>query len=247
MTQNGHLDEADVSEQLADNPADPATVFTGLAQVVYQGTDLSGVYNAICIAATLMVPGCHHASVMVRHGARYRTVAASDQCAREVDALERKTGEGPCLDAIVEEAPQFEHDLRDPQRWHDLAREVVRDTPVRAMMGFPFVIEGEKTGALDIFSDTPGGFSTSAIERAVVLAAFATIAATAAVRGEDAAALRAGLLSNREIGKAIGMLMALRKISDDEAFDLLRHVSQDMNIKLAEVARHVVESRGTLA
>ena len=34
--------------------------------------------------------------------------------------------------------------------------------------------------------------------------------------------------------------MAFHKISDDEAFDLLRKASQDMNIKLAEVAREVV-------
>ncbi|BBX71578.1 GAF and ANTAR domain-containing protein [Mycolicibacterium psychrotolerans] len=236
-----------MSERLADNPADPATVFTGLAQVVYHGTDLAEVYTALCISATLMVPGCHHASVMVRGAKNFRTVAASDQWAREVDELERATGEGPCLDAIVEEAPQFEQDLRNPQRWHALAREVVAQTPVRAMMGFPFVIDGEKTGALNIFSDTPDGFSAEAVERAVVLASFATIAATAAVRGEDAAALRAGLLSNREIGKAIGMLMALRNVSDDEAFNLLRHVSQHMNIKMAEVARQVVASRGNLA
>lgn len=235
-----------MSERLADTPADPGTVFTGLAQVVYHGSDLTEVYNAICIAATLMVPGCHHASVMVRRGSRFRTVAASDQTAKEVDAFERSTGQGPCLDAIVEEAPQFEHDLRAPKRWHSLAQVVVAQTPVRAMMGFPFVIEGEKTGALDIFSDTPCGFSEEAVERAIVLASFATVAATAAVRGEDATALRAGLLSNREIGKAVGMLMALRNVSDTEAFDLLRHVSQNMNIKLADVARQVVDSRGQL-
>ena len=44
----------------------------------------------------------------------------------------------------------------------------------------------------------------------------------------------------RDIGKAVGLLMAFHKISDTEAFDLLRKASQDMNIKLAEVAREVV-------
>ncbi len=53
--------------------------------------------------------------------------------------------------------------------------------------------------------------------------------------------LRDGLQSNREIGKAVGLLMAFHQISDDAAFDMLRKASQDMNIKLAEVARQVVE------
>jgi AmiR/NasT family two-component response regulator len=65
-------------------------------------------------------------------------------------------------------------------------------------------------------------------------------------KGEDAASLRRGLLSNREIGKAVGMLMLLHEMSEDEAFDLLRRHSQGLNIKLADVARQVIERRGGL-
>ena len=57
---------------------------------------------------------------------------------------------------------------------------------------------------------------------------------------ENAATLRAGLVSNREIGKAIGLLMAMHSITDDQAFEMLSKVSQEMNIKLAEVASQVV-------
>jgi AmiR/NasT family two-component response regulator len=55
-----------------------------------------------------------------------------------------------------------------------------------------------------------------------------------------AASLRAGLESNREIGKAVGLMMAFHKINDEEAFQILRKASQDMNVKLIEVARQVV-------
>jgi AmiR/NasT family two-component response regulator len=55
-----------------------------------------------------------------------------------------------------------------------------------------------------------------------------------------------GLLSNREIGKAVGMLMLLHNMTEDEAFDLLRRYSQSLNIKLADVARQVIESRGRM-
>ncbi|APD84127.1 hypothetical protein AN480_29625 [Mycobacterium intracellulare subsp. chimaera] len=46
--------------------AEPTAVFTGLADIVYQGSTPAEIYAAICIAATLMVPGCDHASVMLR-------------------------------------------------------------------------------------------------------------------------------------------------------------------------------------
>jgi AmiR/NasT family two-component response regulator len=38
--------------------------------------------------------------------------------------------------------------------------------------------------------------------------------------------------------------MMLHKVDEQEAFDILRRYSQDLNIKLADVARSVIESRG---
>jgi AmiR/NasT family two-component response regulator len=72
------------------------------------------------------------------------------------------------------------------------------------------------------------------------------VAAAAVARGEQAELLRRGLLNNREIGKAIGMLMVLHNVSEREAFDMLRRVSQAMNVKLAEVARELISRGGQL-
>jgi AmiR/NasT family two-component response regulator len=42
------------------------------------------------------------------------------------------------------------------------------------------------------------------------------------------------------------MLMLLNDVTQEEAFDTLRRLSQEMNIKVAEVARAVVKERGQL-
>jgi len=118
--------------------------------------------------------------------------------------------------------------------------QVVRQTPVRSAAGFRIIAGKEKIGALNLFSDRVGGISERSADQAILLAAFASVAVSALHSKEEARTLAAGLESNREIGKAIGLLMAFHKISDDAAFDLLRKASQDMNIKLAEVAREVV-------
>ncbi|WP_246216875.1 GAF and ANTAR domain-containing protein [Mycobacterium botniense] len=225
---------------------DPANIFAALAEIIYQGSDPAEVYAAICIAATLVVPGCDHASLLVRRNDHYVTIGASDRIAQRIDDLERTVGDGPCLDAIEEETPQIDTDLTTPSAWPNLAARLVAETPVRGAMGFRILVDKRKVGALNLFSDTPNSFDTESARRGIVLASFASVAINAIASGEDAATLRHGLLSNREIGKAIGMLMLLDDISEEEAFDKLRRCSQEMNIKLADVARAVIENRGRL-
>ena len=113
-------------------------------------------------------------------------------------------------------------------------------------MGFRLLIDKRKGAALNLFSETPNMFDAESAGRAAVLAAFASVAINAVSKGDDAASLRRGLLSNREIGKAVGMLMLLHDMTEDQAFDLLRRHSQALNIKLADVARTVIERRGQL-
>ncbi len=226
--------------------ADPATVFAALAEIIYQGSDVNQMYAAICVAATLTVRGCDHASLLVRENDKYVTVGASDRLAQTVDELERRAGDGPCIDAIEEETPQIDPDLTTPSLWPKLASVLVAETPVRGAMGFRLLVDKRKGAALNLFSDTPNMFDAESAGRAAVLAAFASVAINAVGKGEDASSLRRGLLSNREIGKAVGMLMLLHDMGEDEAFDLLRRHSQALNIKLADVAREVIDQRGRL-
>src|SRR6201996_9107866 len=237
---------------MADEPlpggdkADPGTVFAALAEIIYQGSDANEMYAAICVAATLTVRGGDHASLLVRDNDRYVTVGASDHLAQKIDELERRSGDGPCIDAIEEETPQIDTDLTTPSLWPTLAKILVAETPVRGAMGFRLLVNKRKGAAPNLFSDTPNMFDDESAGRAAVLASFASVAINAVAKGEDAASLRRGLLSNREIGKAVGMLMLLHDMSEDQAFDLLRRHSQGLNIKLAEVAREVIEKRGQL-
>lgn len=224
--------------------ADPSTVFSALAEIIYQGTESSEVYAAICVAATLVVTGCDHASLLVRRDGRYVTVGASDRIAQRIDDMERAAGDGPCVDAIEEEKPQVETDLTKPNQWPQLAARLVAETPVRGAMGFRILVDKRKSGALNLFSDTAGVFDQESAGQAIVLASFASVAINAVAQGEDVATLRRGLLSNREIGKAVGMLMMLNGIDEHAAFDVLRKYSQDLNIKLADVARSIIEHRG---
>ena len=72
-----------------------------------------------------------------------------------------------------------------------------------------------------------------------VLAAFTSVALRAARERETVAHLRTALDSNREIAKAIGILMATHRIDEAAAFDLLRSASSRTNTRLAAIAQQV--------
>jgi hypothetical protein len=222
---------------------DPATaeVFHELAELLYHGDDYGQVFDAAVAAAPRLVIGCDHASLMIRRGHSVSTVAASDDVAAAIDDAERELGEGPCLDAIVMDSAYHDSSLLGGSRWPRLSARILTETGVRSMAGFQLRVSEDHTGALNLFSDTDGGLTRESVNQGMMLASFMTVALIASQERRAAETLRDGLHSNREIGKAVGLMMAFHKISDEEAFQMLRKASQDMNLKLAEVARQVVE------
>lgn len=224
-------------------PPESLTTFRSLADVVYTGESFESVYGAICRAAVDFVGGCDHASLMLRRHGRSTTAASSDDVARRCDGLELELGEGPCIDAMEESEPD-EHlcaDLDSGSKWPELAARIRAETPVRGMAGLRLRQDGQKVGALNLFSDTPGALTQTSLDQAIVISAFASITLAALDRGEEAVTLRRGLASNREIGKAIGLLMSTHGIDDEQAFSMMSKVSQEMNVKVAEVAAQVLE------
>lgn len=219
----------------------PSAVFAELAQLVYAAESMADVHQALVDAAPLLVPGVDRASLMLRRNGQLTTVASTDEIARSIDAAELRLGEGPCLDAILDEAPQLEPDFAHSSSWPRLSEFLLSETPVRGGAGFRIVVEGDKVGALNLWSDTPQRLDDEAANHASVLAAFTSVAVSADHHRLQAATLRQGLHSNREIGKAIGLLMAFHKVDDDKAWEILRRTSSEMNMKVAAVAREIID------
>jgi ANTAR domain/GAF domain len=236
-------EEDHVSDQLPRVEADPHTaeMFRQLAELVYASDDFGAVYDAIVHAAPSLVEGCDHASLMLTRNGRLTTVAASDEVAAQIDSFERELGDGPCIDAIANADVYHDADLTDGSPWPRLHGRVLAQTPVRGMAGFQLRSGDDHAGALNVFSDREDRLTEASVHQGMVLASFVTVTLLAAAERQSARSLRAGLQSNREIGKAMGLMMAFHKIGDEEAFAMLRSTSQDLNIKLVDVARQVLD------
>ena len=171
--------------------------------------------------ATRAVPGCAYASV-TRSGRRGpETPAASGEPARTLDDLQYAAGTGPCLRVLGGESP-------------------VLDTELPARAGRPDITSVLSCRLGESSLNLYGRLGASAVPLAEAYAAHGTLALAAAAEREQLAQLQQAVASNRVIGTAIGILMAVRRISEAEAFDLLRVASQHSNRKLREIAEDVV-------
>jgi GAF domain-containing protein len=216
--------------------------FTQLALLLRNGQDPQQTCETLSRAASAVIAGCDHAGVAVlAPDGRFTTFAASDAVAEVADAIQREVGEGPCLEASIDEVITHDRDLAVRPTWPRFAARLLSETPVRSALACPLVLDGRRSGALNLFADTVGAFTDDDVANAAVLAAFASVAVAAAVEREHSAQLTVAMLTNRTIGTAVGILMATHGISQTDAFAMLSASSQRVNRKLRDLAAEIVD------
>ena len=218
----------------------PQEQFAVLAQRLRDGRSTAEIQQIVVETAVELIDGCDRAAIGVLDGDTFRSAAATDDVMRMIDDLQNEVGEGPCLEASTDNIVQVDNDITTHSKWPRLAKIVVAHTPVRAMLAVPLVDEGRRSGALNVFADSIDAFTDDSVAYAAVLASFATVALTGAGHAARADQLEQGMLTNREIGAAVGILMATHGISQDEAFALLSKASQRLNRKLRDIAGSIV-------
>jgi GAF domain-containing protein len=219
--------------------------FAVMAQRLRNGRTMAEIQQIVVESAVSLIDGCDRAAIGVLAGDRFTTAASTDDVMRLIDRFQNEVGEGPCLEASTDQVVQVDNDITHHSRWPALAQLVVEQTPVRAMLAVPLIDEGRRTGALNVFADRPDAFSDDSVGQAAILAAFASVAMAGARHSERAAQLEEGLATNREIGAAVGILMATHGIGSDEAFAMLSTASQRLNRKLRDIATGIVRGETT--
>jgi GAF domain-containing protein len=227
------------------NGTSPQEQFAVLAQRLRNGKTPDEVQQIVVETAVLLIDGCDRAAIGVLDGDRFRSGAHTDDVMRQIDDMQNELREGPCLEASADDVLHVDNDITKGSKWPRLAALVIARTSVRAMLAVPLVDEGKRSGALNVFSDRTDVFDEEAIEIAAILASFASVALAAARETQRADQLAQGMVTNREIGAAIGILMATHHIDQDEAFALLSKASQRLNRKLRDIASGIVRGAPT--
>ncbi|GAB3437260.1 GAF and ANTAR domain-containing protein [Phycicoccus ginsengisoli] len=218
------------------------------AQLVGIGAALSSAHDQRVDAdrvvrfAARVLPSSRHCGVtLIRGGHRPRTMASSDALPEQVDVLQYDIGEGPCFEAATD-GVELSGCLATDQRWPAFGPQCVEHTGVQSMLSVRLCVTGRDFAALNFYSQERGAFGEEDVDVATLLAPYASLAVEHALRVQDTSNFEAALSSSRQIGTAIGIIMARRLVTSEEAFELLRGVSQDLNRKLREVAAQVEET-----
>ena len=171
------------------------------------------------------------------------TVASSDARADQVDEVQYQHDEGPCLTSIATGEIVHVEDLVDEDRWGEYRPRALAHG-VRSSLSLPLGTGGSVVGALNIYAGSRHAFSDLDRHHAEQYAAEVSRALALAVRitelTEMSAQLEEALASRAVIDQALGVIMGGRRCTADEAFAVLRTVSQNSNVKLRDVAAGMV-------
>ena len=198
------------------------------------------VLAAVTGAAVELLPGADTAGVLTVKRGKFESLFGTSDLVYKLDKLQAKYNEGPCLDAANDDLMLRTDDFADEPRWPNFSRALV-EIGVRSCLSFK-LYAGERTaGALNVFGWQPNAFTAESEALGSVLAAHAAAAILASRHSEQ---LRSAINSRDVIGQAKGVIMERYKVDAVRAFEILRKLSQNMNVRLAEVAQRVVDTSG---
>ena len=188
-----------------------------------------------------VMPTSHWASLTRRAAPSCpaRTIAASHACAGIVDAVQYRANEGPCLTALANDTVVVS-DFTTETRWPVFTARALAETPACAAFSYPLAGLGHPGVSLNLYSDTADAFDGELSPVLAFTYAGVALALTAINQHRRADNLEIALQTSRRIGAAIGILMHRHRLTNEQAFDALRAVSQQSNHKLYEIAEQVL-------
>ncbi|WJD96453.1 ANTAR domain-containing response regulator [Streptomyces antimycoticus] len=175
-----------------------------------------------------------------------RTTAATHPDLSALVSVQMSAGEGPILAALDTGRPAGADDLLHDDRWPSYRARAL-DAGVRSTATLPFACDG-LTVTVSVYGLRPGPLKKAAQGTTELLGDLATesmardrLYRAALVQVDQ---LDTALRTRPVVDQACGIVMYVLGCDAEQAFDLLRRLSQRTNKKLAELAEIVVRTRG---
>jgi GAF domain-containing protein len=243
---------APVREQPPVSPDRPAVppyeAFDDLAGLIVSDHSLDSVMTAISVVGKRLLPDVTEVSVTLLRGGQAETVASTGTLAVQMDERQYARGDGPCLTAAKQGELVLLQDAASTEQWPEYAA-LAREHGVGSSLSVPVKMPEPVNAGLNLYSDRQDGFPEHDVELARTLVAYAAVALTNIHLFESqkrvAEHLERALESRGVIDQAKGIVIAERRCSPDEAFQVLVELSQRTNRKLRDVAEALVNTTAT--
>lgn len=232
-----------VSAVPADQVHTLVNALARLSTVMVGDESLASLLLRISRITKEIVPGAVEVSVTLVDVGEPSTAAFTGQRALELDERQYATGHGPCLDAVQSAATLMIDDTTVDRRWPEFSRGA-RKQGVLSVLSIPLPLQHEFVGGLNIYGGQAGAFDSATVKLAETFAGYGAVAVVNTRRHAASATLaqqmREALVSRAVIEQAKGVIVASRRCTPDEAFEVLRKASQDGNRKLRDIAEALV-------
>jgi transcriptional regulator with GAF, ATPase, and Fis domain len=235
---------------LTEQPADTTGATTGLtelAALLLSAESVEEALHHLARMAVVVVPDGPSCGITVAKDGQYTTVVYSGSIPALVDEAQYQRGDGPCLEALRTGAPVIVQDLsrEDQARWGGFPP-VALAAGTHGVLAYPLEVDNQIVGVLNLYAHERNLFPepVQLIAKQFVDPAALLLSGVLRRLSQDEliAHLNAALGSRAVIDQAIGIIMASRACSADEAFAVLRRMSNDRNVKLRDVAAAMTEA-----
>jgi transcriptional regulator with GAF, ATPase, and Fis domain len=249
LSLGSELDRGEEINQMADSAesgdliTEVADALEALTTLLDPTTNKETILQAVAQQVVEVVPNADMASITILGDAGPYTISSTDPRAWQIDDAQYVQGDGPCLRAartgelVRIEVPQA------AQLWPVFAR-VSAELGVGSFLAAPLTVDRHAAGAVNLFCFGTDGFREidTRFLRLYLLVAQTAMLSVGRTRlaEEQVAQLREAIASRAVIEQAKGILMAVRGLTEDQAFQTLVVQSQKDNVKLRTVAREFV-------
>ena len=239
------VDIVALAQSLEARSDEVALAMHELAHLLVSEESVDTTLERVARLAARTIDDCDAAGVTLYVDGKYVTAAHTDERTLAVDNGQYVRDEGPCLQAMRDQAV-LRFDVEEAEeRWPGFVADA-RANDVRSFLAAPLMLRGESIGALNLYSSKPSGFTALDDVLVALFTGQAAIALANARMYADAVRLtnqlQEAIGSRSVIEQAKGVLMAREGIDADDAFALLRRESQNRNVKLRDLAADVVAS-----
>ncbi|MCV7011839.1 GAF and ANTAR domain-containing protein [Mycolicibacterium madagascariense] len=202
------------------------------------GRAIADVLANLTAASVELVQGADCAKISVIANGVLCSTAATSEIAASLDAAQQLAQRGPCLEAISTRRVIRCDDLRTDLRWPQFAPRA-RTAGVHSVMSCPIDTPGTDGATLSLFGFRAGAFGSESEAVGAVLASHASMMF---LNQRQERQFKAALATRDVIGQAKGMIMERFGVDADDAFSMLKTLSQEMNSPVRVLAARFVNS-----
>ncbi|BBX48868.1 GAF and ANTAR domain-containing protein [Mycobacterium cookii] len=208
--------------------------------------DTPALLRDLIEGAAKSVPGAQYAGITVtQKRRRSQTAAATHRYPVMLDEIQSRCQQGPCLTAAALQNSVLIDNLDTDERWPLYREEALKQTPIRSILSYGMFKDGGTTAALNFYAEPVNAFDDGSVDLGLIFATHTALVWNMMRRDQQ---FRSAIISRDIIGQAKGRLMERFDIDADEAFEMLRQMSQGSNTQIIHIAQRIVsDERPTAA